>query len=90
MDFFDSDIEELNIRIIHVFMNVFFIIYMLNSHVHDCFLLLYTCTLNSHVHDFFWDYIHTYIDLRYFFLDYIHVYVKVMNVRNVKNEYGEC
>ena len=30
-----------------------------------------------------------YIDLRYCFLDYIHVYVKVRNVRNVKNEYGE-
>ena len=31
-----------------------------------------------------------YIDFRYLFLDYIHVYVKVRNVRNVKNEYGEC
>ena len=31
-----------------------------------------------------------YIDFRYCFLDYIHVYVKVRNVRNVKNEYGEC
>ena len=31
-----------------------------------------------------------YIDFIYCFLDYIHVYVKVRNVRNVKNEYGEC
>ena len=60
MGFFDSDIEELNFRIIHMFMNVFL------------------------------DYIHTYIDLRYYFLDYIHIYVKVRNVRDVKNEYGEC
>ena len=92
MDFFDSNIQELNFRVIHMFMIVFF--------------GLYTCTLNSHVHDYFFDYIHvylthmfmivfldyihTYIDLRYCFLDYIHIYVKVRNVRNVKNEYGEC
>ena len=101
MDFFDSDIEELNFRIIHMSINVF--------------IIIYTCTLNLHVHDYFFDYIHvhwthmlmivfldyihTYIDLRYCFLDYIHVYVKVrmlgmlrMNMVNVnvKNEYREC
>ena len=31
-----------------------------------------------------------YIDFRSCFLDYIHVYVKVSNVMNVKNKYGEC
>ena len=31
-----------------------------------------------------------YIHFGYYFLDYIHVYVKVRNVRNVKNKYGEC
>ena len=100
----DSDIGELNFWIIHMFMivfldyihvhwthmfmTVFFIIYMYIELTCSWLLfLLYTCTLNLHVHYCFLDYIHTYIDLRYCFLDYIHIYV---NVRNVKNEYGKC